>query len=51
MIKTIVRQHHWAPEAMGALYFDDLDYEGLLFWFDEVMEAIAEMKKRASDKN
>lgn len=36
-IKTVVREHHWEPSVIGGLFLDDQDYEGLLYWYDDVI--------------
>jgi hypothetical protein len=38
MIISVAREHHWAPEVLGALYFDAEDYMGLRFWFEDIKE-------------
>lgn len=46
MIASVVREHHWAPDQIGALFIDSQDYQGLEFWYDDVMEMTAEIKKK-----
>jgi hypothetical protein len=41
---VIVREQHWAPEQVGALYFDGQDYQGLLFWYNDVIEVQRQIK-------
>lgn len=38
MIKSVVREHHWPPEVIGGLFVDDEDYQGLIFWYDDILE-------------
>lgn len=44
MIKTVVREHHWPPDTIGGLFVDDIDYKGLLFWYNDVCYCIDEIK-------
>jgi hypothetical protein len=46
MIKTVVREHHWSPEIIGDLFIDGQDYEGLEYWYDDIMEVITELNKK-----
>jgi hypothetical protein len=46
MIKTVVREHKWPPEIIGGFFIDDIDYNGLEFWFNDVKE----MYKKPKDK-
>lgn len=46
MIKTVVREHHWTPDKIKSLYLDDIDFLGLKWWYDDVIETIEEIKKR-----
>lgn len=50
MIKTVVREHHWSPEIIGDLFIDGIDHEGLEYWYNDVCEAIAELKKEKDKK-
>lgn len=46
MIVSVVREHKWAPDIIGALFVDAQDYEGLEFWYNDVLECVEEMKKK-----
>lgn len=46
MIKSVVREFHWAPSVVGALYFDSIDYEGLEYWYDDVVQVHKEFKPK-----
>ena len=53
MVKTVVREHHWNLEKIDELYLDKLDNSGLIFWYDDVLEVIAEIdaeRKKAKGK-
>jgi hypothetical protein len=39
MIKTVTREHHWPPETIGGLFVDEQDFEGLFFWYKDVLES------------
>lgn len=40
MIKTVVREHKWAPDKIDALFVDSEDYHGLIYWYDDVVHCI-----------
>lgn len=44
MIKSVVRTFQWTPEVIDNLYFDDIDYHGLIFWYNDVIEVSKEIK-------
>jgi hypothetical protein len=46
MIKTVVREHHWSPEIVGDLFINGYDHESLEYWYDDCVEANAELKKK-----
>jgi hypothetical protein len=46
MVKSVVREHHWAPSQVGALYFDAIDYEGLVYWYEDVKEVDESLKEK-----
>lgn len=45
-IKSIVREHHFSPAEIDALFFDDTDYHGMMFWYEDVKAVNAELKKK-----
>lgn len=48
MIVSVVRYTHWSPKIIDELYLDDLDHNGLLFWYNDIKEqnkAIEQNKK------
>jgi hypothetical protein len=38
MIKDVVREHHWPPYVIGGFFVDSLDYNGLVYWSNDVRE-------------
>lgn len=40
-----MRDMKWSPDIIGDLFIDNEDYEGLEFWYDDVVKRIEEMKK------
>lgn len=44
MVKTVVREHHWSIKKIDRLYLDDIDHNGLMFWYDDVCESVDEIK-------
>lgn len=39
-----MREHHWAPSEVGALFFDAEDIHGLDFWYNDVKNVNDEIK-------
>jgi hypothetical protein len=46
MVKSVVREHHWAPEIIGALFFDAEDRFGLEYWYTDVKEVHEQLTKK-----
>ena len=46
MVKSIVREHHWSPAIVGDFYLDDIDTDGLEFWFNDLIEYYAELRNK-----
>ena len=46
MIKSVVREHHWAPDTLGVLFYDREDYLGLLYWYEDIIEVHKELKNK-----
>jgi len=40
IIKSVVNQYHWTPTEISEMYCDDLDFKGLIYWYDEVKEIV-----------
>jgi len=34
MIKTVVNSFHWSPKKINKLFLDDLDFQGLEYWYN-----------------
>jgi len=37
VIKSIVDYHHWSPSEIKEMFCDDLDFQGLSYWYDEIV--------------
>lgn len=46
MVKSIVREHHWPPDIISGLFFDAEDYQGLVYWYEDVREVDASLKEK-----
>jgi len=46
MIKSVVREYHFSPATVGDFYLDDQDYEGLEFWYNDVIEIQRQLKEK-----
>lgn len=49
MIKDVVREHHWPPDKIGGLFVDGQDYNGLVFWSNDVREVYKKNKPKGKD--
>jgi len=47
MIVTVMREHHWTPDVIDKLYFDDDDHHGIKFIYDDVKAVNDEIKGKA----
>ncbi len=45
MILTVIREHHWPPEVVDALFLDAKDHHGLVFWYNDVVETHKNIKR------
>lgn len=50
MVKSVVREHHWPPDIIGGLYFDAIDYEGLVYWYQDVKEVDEGIREKIKPK-
>jgi hypothetical protein len=50
MIKSVVREYHFSPATVGDFYLDEIDFNGLRFWYDDVLEIHEAMKKKTPKK-
>lgn len=51
VVKTITREHHWHPDIISGLFHDGIDRFGLLWWYNDILEANKELKESLKDKN
>jgi hypothetical protein len=51
MVRSVVREHHWPPDKIGGLFVDAIDYEGLEFWYDDLMDVNNKLKEAQSKTN
>jgi hypothetical protein len=40
-----MRDTKWSPEIIGDLFFDAQDYQGLEYWYEDIMQMIKEIPK------
>jgi hypothetical protein len=38
MIKSVVREYKFSPTDVGNLYIDEIDYRGLVFWYNDCLK-------------
>ena len=46
----MVREHHWLPEKIGSLFFDSIDYNGMMFWYEDIVAVNKELESKAPKK-
>jgi hypothetical protein len=46
IIKSIVNNYNWTPKTISKMYCDDLDFQGLLYWYKEVEEIDKKVKNQ-----
>lgn len=46
MFVSLVREYKWPPSVLEGLFFDGEDYLGLYYWYDDLKEVHAELKKK-----
>lgn len=46
MIKNVVGEHSWPPEVISGLFVDNIDYNGIEYWSDEVIRVNEELKPK-----
>jgi len=44
MILTIVRSFNWTPDTIDKLYVDEIDYHGLVYWYNDIKNEIDKNK-------
>jgi len=45
VIKSIVNEYHWSPKIIDNLYCDDIDHNGLIFWYENLKELHSKIPK------
>lgn len=50
MIKSVVREHHFTPDVIDALFFDAQDHRGLEFWYNDIVQVHKEMNDSLKKK-
>jgi len=41
-----VREFKWSPEIISNMYIDNASYEGLRYWYDDIVEVHKQLKKK-----
>ena len=42
----MVREYHFFPNVIGELYIDNQDFEGLEYWYDDVVEVNKQLETK-----
>lgn len=45
-VLSIIRRYRWTPQYLETLYFDDMDYKGIVYWYNDIAEEIKDLKKK-----
>ena len=48
LIKSVVRHLKYSPEIINELYADNVDYNSLIYWFNDAVDYAAQRKKAAN---
>jgi len=46
VIISVARAFSWSPKTLMSMYVDDFDYNGLIFWYNDVKEQNDKFKKK-----
>lgn len=47
MIKSVLREHHYPPQVIDALFVDAIDYHGLEFLYNDILEVSKEIETKS----
>lgn len=42
-----MREYHWSPSTIGDLFFDDDDYEGIVWIYNDMVEVQKEIERKS----
>ena len=46
MVRSVAREFHWPPDVLGGFFVDDIDYNGLEYWYNDCVEMSKEIKEK-----
>lgn len=46
MVISIVSEFHWTMKEIDNLYIDNIDYQGLVFWYDYLADRVKKINKK-----
>jgi len=49
-IVSVVGEYNWSPAIVGDLFLDNIDYKGLVFWFNVCKETERKYKEKKGAK-
>jgi hypothetical protein len=50
MVKSCVREYHWPPSVIEEMYLDDIDYKGIEFWYNDLVDIRNQIKAKKDKK-
>ena len=51
MIKQVVLELRWLPSQVGSLFVDNIDYNGLEYWYETVQKMLRELAPKPKKNN
>ena len=46
MIRTVGLELKWLPKEIGSLFYDDIDHQGLVYWYVTVKKMVEEINPK-----
>lgn len=48
MMASVAREFKWSPDILGDLFFDAEDYQGLEYWYNDIVEMHKQLKGKST---
>ena len=50
-IRSVARHLRYLPKDMAEMYFDDVDFHGLIYWYNDAVDSVKKVKKVSKNKD
>jgi len=50
-IKSVVRHTQYSPQEIEKLFVDEIDFRGLIYWYNDAKHASQQIKEAGKSKN